>query len=145
MIDIGVKIDKIKIEIETPVDKKFWFRVGEGVRKIIYTRTYERGEDVERHTFKPYSKAYEAKKKKEGLPSFKPNMSFSNRMLNAMSRGIRTKLFGRGVKLVLSGEEGGKAYMNEKQGRVFFDISEKNSATIIKMVDRELVRLNDLK
>ena len=143
MIDIGIKIDKIKIEVKTPINRGFWYRVGDGVRKVIYTRTYERGEDVDRHTFKPYSKAYAEKKRKEGLPSFRPNLSFSNRMLNAMSRGLRPHK--RGVKLVLSGEEGGKAYANEKRGRVFFDLSKKNLIAVVKDVDKELVRLNDLK
>ena len=145
MIALKAKIGKIEIDIETPANRKFWRRVGEGVRDVIHTRTYDRGEDADRHTFKPYSKAYEAKKRKAGLPSFKPNMSFSGRMLTAMKRGIRPRLRGNGVRLILSGEEGGKAYINEKRGREFFAMSDKNRVTIIKMVDRELVRLNGLK
>ena len=147
MIDLGVKVSKIKIEIESPADRNFWLRVGILTGETIVTRTEKRGEDVDRHKFKAYSKAYEKKRRKAELRTSPPSLSWSGRMLSAIGRGIRPyKWFRRsGVKLILSGEEGGKAYANEQRDREFFDISDKNRVDIIKAVDKELVRLNGLK
>jgi hypothetical protein len=100
------------------------------------------GKDVEGKKFKPYNKAYEEYRRKKGR-STKPNLSFSARMLSSMARGIRPRK--DGVSITLSGEEGNKAWENEKRGRVFFDITDKQRLDIVRRVSAWMKRKNNLK
>ena len=155
MIDIGVKIPKIKVEIETPVNKAFWSGVGQLTTDTIRLRTETDGEDVDQKKFSAYSPEYAkrraAGKAQKGVGKRGRNvtMSMSGRMLSAMKRGIRARR--AGVSIVLSGEDGMKAYGIESYGkrtgkrREFFDISKKNAKKILESVDKWMSKKNGLK
>lgn len=136
-----IRITKMPdLSIDMP-DKRLWRAVGVDAAKEIRKRT-EKGSDVDGKSFKAYSPNYKAYRRKTGR-STKPNLVFTGRMLGAMARGIT--VIKNGTRITLSGRQGSKAWYNEKRGRVFFDVSQKEADVIIRKVSRWMTRKNKLK
>jgi len=144
MIDLKVKVKLPNIKAKPP-KTKFWNKIGLKAAKDIRKRTEMRGKDVKGNKLLPYSAAYrKARVNGEvskpgggtyGRRSGTANLSLSGRMLGAIARGVRPKR--TKVRLVLSGDEGGKAYANEKRGREFFDVSDKQAEAIARAYLKE--------
>ena len=93
-----------------------WKRIGIEEAHEIRVRTETRGLDVTNTSFKAYSKAYALYRVEKGRGTM-PNLSFSGRMLGALGPGVTSgKDF---AKITISGEEGYKAWDNERMGREF--------------------------
>lgn len=123
-----IKVDIPKLEIKSPTSA-FWEKVGLGEVQAIRVRTEDKGEDFEGKRFRPYTDKYRAFRVATGR-SGTPNLSFSSRMLGSMVRGIRATK--DGVVVQMSGEEGGKAFNNEQNGRIFFAYNDTRAIAILK-------------
>jgi len=137
-VKITVKAPKIVIKDPT---RKFWHRLGEDNATTIDKRTLS-GVDVNRKMFKRYSEGYK-KSRQENSLSTRPNLSFSNRMLTALGRGVRSSK--KGFKIILSGTEGFKAWANEQSGRDFFGLGRREKDKILKQVTLFYTVKNKLK
>ena len=135
---ITVKMPDIKIVDPT---KQFWGRLGEDAATTVQKRTLS-GTDVNRKMFPRYSPSYAKIRSKAGR-STRPNLAFSTRMLNSVSRGVRATK--QGFKIILSGAEGFKAWANEKTGRDFFGLSKGQKDKILNQVTLFYTRVNKLK
>jgi hypothetical protein len=135
-----IKINKnfTTLKIKLPSTKQFWQSVWIETVSVIRENT-ERGVDADGKQFKQYSKQYKKQKGKSGR-STRVNLLWSGQMLSAMGRGVRATT--HGVKIILSGEQGFKAWQNEKQGREFFAISKRNSDKTLRKVKRWIDRHN---
>jgi len=93
-----------------------WLKIGLDEAKEIRVRTESRGLDVANTSFRAYSKAYAAYRAEMGRGTM-PNLSFTGRMLGALGQGVTSGA--NFAKITLSGEEGYKAWDNERMGREF--------------------------
>jgi hypothetical protein len=139
---IDIKVPKITIEIDTPTDPTFWRGVGLETAKGIRKRTETQKVDADEQVFKPYSQVYKEYRRKKGRTTT-PNLSFSGRMLGAIAAGVRATR--HGVSIIMSGEEGAKAYENERRGREFFAISDRQVNSIRKLMQAWMEKKNRMK
>lgn len=138
MIDLKINKKQLKLDIDLP-GKQFWDAVTLDIARTIRKRT-ESGYDVNGKRFKPYNKEYLQYRREKGR-SLKPNLTFTGRMLGS----IRAQGYKRGGRVTLSGEEGYKAWINEKMGREFFDISQPQINEIADRVDKWIAKRNKAK
>lgn len=115
--DGSVTGDLLNIKLPTSAD---WLKLGLEEAKEIRQRTETRGRDVNNVSFKPYSAAYAAYRAQMGR-STTPNLSFSGRMLGALGSNVRSD--NESAKITLAGEEGFKAWSNERRGREFMGVT----------------------
>ena len=128
------------LTLKIPSSPSFWRSVALAARRWMRKRTIEDAVDVAGRAFKKYSDAYREYRKKKGR-GVVPNLSFTGRMLGAM-QAIGKRLKGQ---ILLSGQEGLKAFGNEARGRKFFDLSTKDRNSVIKLVARWMTKKNRLK
>ena len=115
--DGSVTGDLLNIKLPTSAD---WLKLGLDEAKEIRQRTETKGLDVKGESFKPYSAAYAAYRAEMGRGTM-PNLSFSGRMLGAL--GSNVSATGDSARLTLAGEEGFKAWSNERRGREFMGVT----------------------
>ena len=136
---ISIKLGKRPdLRVKAP-GRAFYKAVGVEARKQIRVRTETQGVDHEGDAFAPYSPGYLAKRIKSKR-SGKPNLSFTGQMLGS----IQVQTSRKGVSLVISGQQGLKAWGNELHGRPFFFLSEKEKATILADIARWVTKKNRL-
>lgn len=135
---ITVKKNFKTLKIDTPTDKKFWQAVGIDTVSTIRENT-ERGRDADGKAFKPYNKQYRKQRTKSGRNA-RVNLSWTGNMLASMGRGIRATT--NGVKIIVSGEQGFKIWQNERRGREFFAVSDKEARKILNRITRWVDRHN---
>lgn len=135
-----IKVPKIKFTVPTN-NPTFWQAVGLDAAKGIVKRT-QAGRDVNNRGFKPYRDATKKSRSKRGRTPF-VNLTDTGKMLGSIFRGIRAK--GNAVIIRLSGEQGFKALMNEKRGRVFFGISKQQAPKILKRARTWIQRKNKMR
>jgi hypothetical protein len=140
LIDFSFKTKTPRITFKAPDDARFWKAVAIEVQKTVRKRTEQRGKDVNGTDFKPYTQTYASFRVSKGRRSF-PNLSFTGKMLGGMIAIGR-----KGVAIVrLTGEQGFKAFQNEKKGREFFGIDDKQADEILKGVSKFIARKNGFK
>ncbi len=154
---MGLKIippKSFKVDFKVPNNNpRFWDAVSEDIATEIMKRTEKQGLDVNDRPFRPYTNRY-AKAKREGKVraegggfhdprgTARVSLSLSGRMLEALATGTRHgKDF---AKIFLSGDDGFKAWANEKNGREFMGLSSKRLIKIFKKIDGWIQRTNKL-
>jgi len=136
-----VKVTKFPdLGLDLPSNASYWRGIALEARKMLRKRTITSKEDVNLKPFKAYSAAYREYRKSKGR-GVVPNLSFTGRMLGAI-QAIGKRLKGQ---LLLSGEEGAKAFWNESRGRKFFDLADGERDSIFKSVSGWITRKNRLK
>jgi hypothetical protein len=149
-METKVKVKMPDLSLDVKGDTRQWLGVATEIQKSMLKRTLA-GVSVTGRPFKAYTADYLKKRTagKVGKPGggyygSRPgtvNLSLSSQMLNAMRAvGKRTKGF-----VVISGNAGFKAWVNELKGRKFFGISKKESAKVTKRVADFISRKNKLK
>ena len=138
MIKVSKNFTAKSLAIKTPSTKQYWQSVGIETVTVIRTNT-ERGRDADGRQFKQYTAQYKKQRGKSGR-STRVNLLWTGQMLTAMGRGIRATT--HGVKIILSGEQGFKAWQNERNGREFFAISRKNADRTLRKIIRWIDRHN---
>ena len=128
------------LTIKLPKKASFWQAVALNARRWLRGRTARDKVDVKGKPFKPYSPDYK-KYRKSKRRSIVPNLVFTGRMLSAI-QAIGNRLKG---SLLLSGQEGLKAFGNEARGRKFFDLANKDRNKILTKVSRWMTKTNRLK
>ena len=154
MISLSAKVKLPDLKIDCP-GKRFWLGVGVTEVKEIHKRTLS-SRNVDGKAFDAYSKDYAYKKatgrvwkgKVAQYHSAKgfnqPNLAMTGRMLGSMRNGIRA--YKNRVTIMLSGEQGYKAWMIEKNKNYqFFAVSNKRHEIIKKNVRSWMTRKNRLK
>ena len=138
-VKVTVKIPNIKIKSPTT---RFFTRLGTETAKEIRNRTEKRGIDVHGQSFDRYSDSYIKQRSKMGR-STRPNLSASARMLLALVPGVRAAK--QGFKIILSGRQGFKAWVNEQNGRDFFGLSKNQADSLTRKITRFYTEANRLK
>ncbi len=147
---MGLKIippKSFKVDFKVPNNNpRFWDAVSQDIATEIHKRTVQ-GQDVDDRPFKPYTTAY-ANAKAKGIKGHGPrgfrgvDLTLSGKMLSALSSGARHgKDF---AKIILSGNEGLKAWANEKMGREFVGLSNRRLMKVFAKIDRWIQRTNKL-
>jgi hypothetical protein len=136
---VTVKVPKIVIK---EPGRRFFTDLGLSTAKRIRVRTESEGVDVNLRPFKPYSPKYREQRQEKGRRTT-PNLSFTSRMLSALGPGVRATL--KGFKIIISGEQGFKAWVNEINGRDFFGLDKKLKDDIFKKTTDFITKANRLK
>jgi len=137
---VSTKVTMPDLTIKPPTSTSYWYSVASQLGRDIRKRTETSKVDWSGRRFKGYSDQYKKLRAKAGRSST-PNLSFSSKMLASMRAiGSKTKSV-----LRLSGEQGFKAWVNEKNGRIFFAISQKDADKIAKNVSAKVAKDNKLK
>lgn len=118
-LDGEIKGADLKLKLPNAAD---WYKLGSEEAKEIRTRTETRGKDVNNKDFEGYSEYYKKwlKKNRPKKNPLKPNLSLSAKMMSALGSNIQAKK--DQVKITLSGNEGYKAWDNERKGREFLGV-----------------------
>jgi hypothetical protein len=139
MIKPSVKVKIPHIEIDTPDSKSFWSKVGIELVNDIGKRTRS-GKDADNKTFRKYEPAT-VKQRLANNRTANVNLTYTGKMLGAMSTGIKPSK--HGVRIQLSGEQGMKAWnIKFNQQRNFFAFNDSQVKRIIKLIKAYIKRKN---
>ena len=119
MSNFRIEVEGADLAIDM-LDSDDWRRLALEEAKEIRERTETRGLDVNNEVFKPYTKAYADYRAEKGRSTW-PNLSFTGKMLGALGSNVSST--DTSATITLSGDEGNKAWSNERRGREFMGVT----------------------
>lgn len=138
---ISIEVKRKPLIIETDIGKKEWGLIGLDLAKQIRKRTETEKVDAKGRPFRKYSPEYLKERKLAGL-SGTPNLSASTKMLAALGKGVKASK--GSVRIIMSGEQGYKTWINDDiRGRRFFRVSLKQAKWITNRIKRLILTKNN--